>query len=235
MKLIPLILLFLALPLVAGAWVRFRATNVGHIKLLLAFSGSFLLSVTMLHMLPELFARGDDHIGLWVLAGFMLQVILEFSSRGIEHGHVHVQPGTGHMLPFVTLASLFIHSFTEGMPFADPRVGGDGAFVAGVLLHKLPMAIALATVLQRSGVSAGHSWATLAIFAVAAPLGILFGHLFGMRMGEAFLSAALALAIGMLLHISTTIIFESTPDHRFNAKRFLTVLLGAVLAVFTSH
>ena len=56
-----------------------------------------------------------------------------------------------------------------------------------------------------------------------------------MRMGEDFLSAALAIAIGMLLHISTTIIFESTPDHRFNAKRFITVLLGALLAILTSH
>ena len=235
MKLIPLVLLFLTLPLAAGAWVRFRTTNAKHIKLLLAFSGSFLLSVTVLHMLPELFARDDDHVGLWVLAGFMLQVVLEFSSRGIEHGHVHVQPGTGRMLPFVTLASLCIHSFTEGMPFADPRVGGDTAFVVGVLLHKLPMAIALATVLQQSGVGAGRSWATLAVFAVAAPLGILFGYQFGIRMGEAFLSAALAVAIGMLLHISTTIIFEATPDHRFNAKRFLTILLGAGLAVLTNH
>jgi hypothetical protein len=75
----------------------------------------------------------------------------------------------------------------------------------------------------------------LAIFAVAAPLGILFGHLSGERLGEAFLTAALALAIGMLLHISTTIIFEATPDHRFNAKRFAAVLFGVLLAVATSH
>ena len=235
-----LIILFLALPLAAGAWVWFRTTDPGHIKLLLAFSGAFLLSVTVLHMLPELYSRDSEHIGLWVLGGFMLQVILEFFSRGIEHGHVHVhvQPhahsGASSTLPMVTLLSLFVHSFTEGMPFADPRVGGDTVFVVGVLLHKLPMAIALATVLQRSAVGTGRSWATLSVFAIAAPLGILFGHLFGMRMGEEFLSGALAVAIGMLLHISTTIIFETTPDHRFNGKRFATVLLGALLGAFLS-
>lgn len=236
-----LIVLFLALPLAAGAWVRFRATDPGHVKLLLAFSGAFLLSVTVLHMLPELYSRDRGHVGMWVLAGFMLQVFLEFFSRGIEHGHVHIHhnvpepAGAFRTLPLVTLLSLVVHSFTEGMPLADPRVGGDTAFVVGVLLHKLPMAIALATVLQRSGVGARRSWATLSIFAVAAPLGILFGHLYGMRMGEVFLSAALAVAIGMLLHISTTIIFETTPDHRFNAKRFAAVLTGAVLAILTSH
>ncbi|MBP8824639.1 MAG: ZIP family metal transporter [Flavobacteriales bacterium] len=235
-----LITLFLVLPLAAGAWVRFRTTDPTHIKLLLAFSGAFLLGVTVLHMLPELYDRHHHHIGLWVLAGFMLQVVLEFFSQGIEHGHVHVHNHShgqqqGHALPLLTFVSLFIHSFTEGMPFADPRVGGDRAFVAGVLLHKLPMAIALATVLQQSAVSATRSWATLAAFAMAAPAGILFGSFFGMDMGEEFLTAALAVAIGMLLHISTTIIFETTPDHRFNAKRFAAVLVGALLAILTGH
>lgn len=234
-----LVILFLALPLVAGAWVRFRATDPVQVKLLLAFSGAFLLGVTVLHMLPELYARDHGHVGLWVLAGFMLQVALEFFSHGIEHGHAHIHVGHRgkgvRTLPLVTLISLFVHSFTEGMPFADPRVGGELAFVAGVLLHKLPMAIALATVLQRAGVNAARSCATLAIFAVAAPLGILFGHVFGTSMGEDFLSGALALAIGMLLHISTTIIFESTPDHRFNARRFVTVVAGALLAILTGH
>ncbi len=232
-----LIFLFLALPLAAGGWVRFRTTGAASVKLLLAFSGSFLLGVTVLHMLPELFSRNDEHIGLWVLAGFMLQVVLEFFSRGIEHGHVHVHavPGKGGSLPLVTLFSLFVHSFTEGMPFADPRVGGDAAFVAGVLLHKMPMAIALAVILKRSNVGTARSWFTLLAFAVAAPLGILFGHVFGAGDGGEFLSAALAVAIGMLLHISTTIIFESTPDHRFNAQRFITVLAGALLAILTAH
>jgi len=233
-----LIILFLVLPLAAGAWVRFKTTDPNQIKLLLAFSGAFLLGVTVLHMLPELYERQFHHVGLWVLAGFMLQVVLEFFSQGIEHGHVHVHHhghSAGRTLPMLTFTSLFIHSFTEGMPFADPRVGGDMAFVAGVLLHKLPMAIALATVLQRSGVGPGRSWATIAAFAMAAPMGILFGRFFGMDMGEEFLTAALAVAIGMLLHISTTIIFETTPDHRFNAKRFATVVLGAVLAILTGH
>ncbi|MBS1569077.1 MAG: ZIP family metal transporter [Bacteroidetes bacterium] len=237
MNLYLLILLFLALPLTAGGWVRFRTSNAANVKLLLAFSGAFLLGVTVLHMLPELFSRGEEQIGLWVLAGFMLQVVLEFFSRGIEHGHVHVSAHgeSGRSLPLVTLFSLFVHSFTEGMPFADPVVGGDAAFVAGVLLHKMPMAIALSVILKRSQTSAARSWFTILVFAVAAPLGILFGHLFGTRDDGSFLSAALALAVGMLLHISTTIIFESTPDHRFNARRFITVLAGALLAILTAH
>lgn len=121
------------------------------------------------------------------------------------------------------------------MPFADPHVAGDLPFLVGVLLHKMPMAIALATVLLRSGTSGVSSWAMLVVFALAAPLGIGTGMLIGAEEGHHFLHHMLGLAIGMLLHISTTIIFESAPDHRFNAARFVAVIVGAVLALLSVH
>ncbi|MBK9759339.1 MAG: ZIP family metal transporter [Flavobacteriales bacterium] len=235
MNLLLLSSLFAALPLAAGAWVRRTEANTGLVKLLLAFSGAFLLSITVVHMLPELYEQGGHDIGPWVLGGFMLQVVLEFFSRGIEHGHVHVQGGHSHTLPLATLLSLCLHSFTEGLPFADPVVSANLPFVAGVLMHKAPMAIALAAVLHRSHVPSGRSWAMLVVFACALPVGIGAGLLGGDQLGKGFLTRALALAIGMLLHISTTIIFETTPDHRFNAKRFLTVLAGAMLAFLSMH
>ena len=230
-----LITLFIALPLLAGAWLQRREADSDLVKLLLAFSGAFLLSVTVVHMLPELYEHGGHGIGPWVLAGFMLQVVLEFFSRGIEHGHVHIHKGHAHTLPLMTLLSLCLHSFTEGLPFADAAVRANLPFVAGVLMHKAPMAIALATVLRRSEVPAGRSWLMIAVFAIALPLGIITGLIGGDRLGAGFLRSALAVAIGMLLHISTTIIFESTPDHRFNAKRFITVLAGAGLALLSLH
>lgn len=230
-----LIAVFVALPLLAGAWLQRREADSDLVKLLLAFSGAFLLSVTVVHMLPELYEQGGHEIGPWVLAGFMLQVVLEFFSRGIEHGHVHVHKGHSHTLPLMTLLSLCLHSFTEGLPFADEAVRGNLPFVAGVLMHKAPMAIALATVLRRSEVPPMRYWSMIGVFAIALPLGIATGVAGGEQLGGDFLHAALAVAIGMLLHISTTIIFESTPDHRFNAKRFLTVLAGAALAFVSMH
>lgn len=235
MEITVLIALFIGLPLLAGAWLQRREANSDLVKLLLAFSGAFLLSVTVVHMLPELYEQGGHGVGPWVLAGFMLQVVLEFFSRGIEHGHVHVHKGHSHTLPLTTLLSLCLHSFTEGLPFADAAVRANLPFVAGVLMHKAPMAIALATVLRRSEVPAVRSWTMIGVFALALPLGMATGLVAGERLGGDFLHAALAVAIGMLLHISTTIIFESTPDHRFNAKRFITVLAGAALAFVSMY
>ena len=233
MNLVTTMALFLTLPLAAGALVQFSKPNATLLRLLLAFSGSFLLSVALTHMMPELYAVGGEGIGPWLLGGFMLQVVLEFFSHGIEHGHMHVAPGRA--LPFLTLFSLCLHSFTEGLPFADPSVHGDLPFLIGVLLHKLPMAIALATVLQRSKVPSGQSWFMITVFAAAAPFGMAVVHLGGSGLGAEFLHRSLAVAIGMLLHIGTTIIFETTPEHRLNLQRFAAVLVGAFLELWMVH
>lgn len=227
------VLAFFLLPLLAGALVRVIRPEAKWLSLLLSFSGAFLLGVVFLHMLPELYAEEGMHIGFWVLGGFLLQVVLEFFSHGIEHGHMHFHGGKA--LPVVTLLSLCLHSYAEGIPFADPDVAGDIPFLVGVLLHKMPMAIALATVLLRSGTGGISSWIMLVTFALAAPLGIGTGLLIGGEQGHGFLHDMLGLAIGMLLHISTTIIFESAPDHRFNATRFIAVLVGAALAMLSVH
>lgn len=231
-------LAFFALPLLAGAIVRLVGPGRRWLRLLLSFSGAFLVSVVFLHMLPELYEAEGAMVGAWVLAGFLLQVVLEFFSSGIEHGHIHVHDHAGgrhHPLPWITLASLSLHSFAEGMPFADAQVAGDLPFVTGVVLHKVPMAVALATVLLRSGVPVTWSWVMLGLFALAAPAGMWAGHLAGAWMDGHFLQHMLALAIGMLLHIGTTIIFESAPEHRFNATRFVAVLAGVVLAALSVH
>lgn len=229
--------LFLFAALATGAWVRFRLQGHGRMRLLLAFSGAFLLAVTVSHMLPEVYVRGGHHIGNWLLAGFVLQLVLEYFSRGIEHGHIHHEHDkhSSHRIPLGMLASLCIHSFVEGLPFADPHVSGDPAFVAGVILHKLPMAVALATLLHATGTSATRSWVVLAIFAAAAPAGILVGDLIGNGLGATVLVRALAVAIGMLLHISTTIIFETAPGHRFDGRRTAAILAGLVIGAWLAH
>jgi hypothetical protein len=44
----------------------------------------------------------------------------------------------------------------------------------------------------------------------------------------------MAVVVGIFLHISTTILFESSENHRFNLIKFLIILLGAAIA-FIGH
>ena len=69
-----------------------------NLKLLLAFSGSFLLSLTVMHLLPELYVDKNQSIGLFIMLGILFQIVLEFFSKGAEHGHVHGH-GHGHFSP----------------------------------------------------------------------------------------------------------------------------------------
>ena len=39
-----------------------------------------------------------------------------------------------------------------------------------------------------------------------------------------------ALVVGVLLHVSTTILFESSKNHQFNATKFAVILLGIAIA-----
>jgi len=77
---IKLIVLFFT-PLIAGLMVYLVPSAKGsNFKLLLVFAGSYLFSITVTHILPELYRqnREVELIGLFVLAGFFLQQLLEY-------------------------------------------------------------------------------------------------------------------------------------------------------------
>ena len=86
---------FLGAVILGGFTVSYlQATNKTQlIKLLLAFSGGFMLSIAFTHFIPELYSHQASTIGYYILLGFLIQLILEFFSGGIEHGHVHIHKG----------------------------------------------------------------------------------------------------------------------------------------------
>jgi len=57
------------------------------LKLLLAFSAAFLIGITFLNLVPEVFEDPSPFMGLFILVGFLLQLLLELLTRGAEHGH----------------------------------------------------------------------------------------------------------------------------------------------------
>ncbi len=206
------------------------------IKLLLAFSGSYLFSISVLHLLPETY-EADANTGVFILMGFFLQIILEFFSEGIEHGHIHVHKEEP-AFPATILISLCIHSFLEAMPISAKTHDASltSAFVAGIILHNIPIALALMSMLMQSGVNRINSSLILLVFAIMAPLGMLASNFIGSGMIadlETFFSRIMAVVLGIFLHISTTILFESSEDHRFNVRKFITILAGFAIAYFT--
>src|SRR5688572_19972355 len=97
----------------------FKKINATFLKLLLSFSAAYLFAISLLHLIPEVYASQDKYIGLFVLIGFFLQIILEIFSEGIEHGHVHIHKEHLHSFPLAMMVGLCIHSFLEGMPLVQ--------------------------------------------------------------------------------------------------------------------
>jgi zinc and cadmium transporter len=216
--------------------------NEGSYKLLLVFAGSYLFSITIIHILPELFHASSDpgYIGIFVLVGFFLQQSLEFFSSGVEHGHIHTHDkGHSHAesSAWIVLVALFAHSFLEGGLLAHPRTiehhHDSNTLLWGIALHKAPEAFALMSVLLCEVKAKWKALMLLTIFALASPLGLYFSNylLVNDWMSSQAFTFLFAVVSGNFLHISTTIVFESSLDHKFNAKKMGVAVVAALLAV----
>ena len=245
-----LVVLFLT-PLISGLLIFLvpKGKNSNY-KMLLVFAGGYLFAITVIHILPELYKQstGLELIGLFVLIGFFLQQLLEYFTSGVEHGHIHTtesahshEHGHGHhhetVSAIVLLSALCIHAFLEGAMLAEPDsarpVYDAYAILLGIALHRAPAAFALMTVLAAQLRSRRRAIPYLLGFSVAAPIGLLISSYLA---SEAVISSTgliylYALVSGNFLHISTTIVFESAPGHRFHARKMATGLFGALVAV----
>jgi len=203
----------------------FKPAKQKKLKLLLAFSGAFLLSITVFNFLPEVFNNNNSKtIGLFIMIGILLQIVLEFFSKGAEHGHVHLI-ATADTFPWLLFISLSIHSVLEGMP-----IEAHDNLIYGIIIHKLPVAIILSTFFLASQLSRTKILFFLTLFALMTPLGVLLSQ--ETDIFKIYYSEISALVIGIFLHISTIILFESSEGHKFNLTKLISIITAIVIAYF---
>lgn len=200
------------------------------VRLLLAFSGAYLLSVTILHLLPEVYHHTDNTnlVGILILVGIIIQSVLESFSKGAEHGHIHLHSDSSEF-PWLLFISLCIHAFSEGLPIHH----ADDNLLWAIIVHKIPIAIVLTTFLLHAKCSKKAIFFFLTVFALMSPLGILVSN--KVLLIEQYHTEITALIVGVFLHISTIILFESTENHKFNYKKFAAIILGVLLTIFSMH
>ncbi|MEK6780249.1 MAG: ZIP family metal transporter [Bacteroidota bacterium] len=241
-------------PLISGLLIYLiPSSKNSNFKLILVFAGSYLFAITVTHILPELYSQHleAELIGLFVLAGFFLQQLLEYFTSGVEHGHLpsHDHSDRGHhhghshrsVSALVLLLALCVHAFLEGGMLAQPVQLSSrydmNAILLGIALHRAPAAFALMTVLASQLHSKSKALPHLIAFSIAAPIGLLLSTYFVQSeiLSDAGLIYLYALVCGNFLHISTTIVFESSPEHRFNARKMAVALFGALVAVVVEY
>ena len=232
-------MLILFLAVLGGGGVIFLLPNLkdSTFKLILTFGGAYLFSITLIHMLPELFET-THHIktGIFLLLGFFLQVILEYFSGGIEHGHLHDHQPKHLVSNILLIVSLGVHALLEGVLLSNPLHGHGGTsntLLFAVILHKIPVAFALMSILLHRKTKRRLALILLVIFASSSPLGMFLSDLFYAKefISEEGKEIIFALVAGSFLHISTTIFFETSPNHKIDIRHWLVMSLGCGLAI----
>ncbi|WP_431158071.1 ZIP family metal transporter [Winogradskyella poriferorum] len=194
-------------------------------KLLLSFSGAFLLALTLFDLLPEVYEHLEaKRTGLFIMCGILLQIVLEFFSKGAEHGHVHIHKDDMNF-PWLLFISLSIHSFLEGFPIHQ-----ENDMVFGVFIHKIPIAVLITAYLIQSSYSKLQIALFLVVFASMTPLGTIISN--NSTAVNEYVNVINAVVIGIFLHISTTILFEASEGHKFNLSKLLAIVLGVLIAYF---
>lgn len=204
------------------------------LEYLLSFSGSYLLSIILFEILPEIFESSTPKIGVWIMCGILFQIILDFFSKGAEHGHIHFETEKkenekrakkNNKFPLLLFISLSIHALVEGFPIVS-----NEHIVWGIVIHKIPIAAILTLFFVKGNYSNYKTLLFLLLFAFMTPLGTWIGNS-GFISNEILIKIN-ALAIGVLLHVSTTILFETSKNHSFNLKKLVSIILGSVIAFF---
>lgn len=231
MEIWKLSILFLSAFLGGAAIFLVKSDKSQLLKLILSFSGAYLFAITVLHLIPDAY-HGTDHedIGIFILIGFLLQVFLEQFSEGVEHGHIH-KHNDNRVFPFGIMISLCLHAFLEGMPLAKDQ---HNALIFGISLHHIPAAFALGSILMQNHIKKGSILIYISLFALMAPLGFFVsysisnGSIGGI---ENYFNRIMGIVIGIFLHISTTILFESSVDHKVTKRKMIAVLCGIAIAL----
>ena len=196
-----------------------------NLKLFLAFSGAFLLSTTIFELLPEVYSHLETKkIGVYIMGGILLQILLEFYSKGAEHGHLHHNESK-NIFPWFLFISLGIHAFFEGFPLKDHH-----NIIIGVVIHKIPIAILITTYLLKSKLPKLKVVLFLLIFTAMTPLGSLAAEF--LSISPTAIYSINSVVIGMFFHISTIILFESSEGHHFNLNKILMIISAVVLAYY---
>jgi zinc transporter ZupT len=180
--------------------------------------------MTINELLPEVFEMPTQRIGAFIMGGILLQILLEFFSKGAEHGHVHIHL-TNKTFPWLLFSSLAVHAILEGFPISE-----QNNILVGIIIHKIPVAIILSLFFINAGYKKWITLTFIVLFALMTPLGnYLSTTLVGL---QHYRTEITAVVIGIFLHVSTTILYESSKDHKFNMVKLLVIILGFGIAYF---
>ena len=212
-------------------------------KYIIPLSVAFVLSLICLHILPELFHHQKKQIGLFILIGFVIQILLELLSKGIEHGHVHFHGKLTENKIIPIFIGISLHSFIEGLPLTAIQDTHEHhhlkenislVYFLMILVHKLPVAAILMMLFNKAIKGSIKKYILFILFALTAPAGAISGDYFAANpIFHEYSTIFLAVSTGMLLHITTLLIFEEHHSSNEKWKNLFLISIGFIAGLIS--
>lgn len=218
----------LLVPFISSLIVLFtKPISQKNIQILLKFSGAFLFGIIIFHLMPEIFSHSQNGkiLGAFIVLGILIQSSLEIFSKGVEHGHGIKKTSLSIFF------SICIHAFIEGMPLHSghnciEHNSDNSSLLLGIIVHKIPVVIIL-SYLFLENYSKFKTILLLLIFSFMSPLGLLLGDISFLREYHVYITA---LASGVLIHVSTFMIYGEHEQHDIKLYKLFTIILGFLIA-----
>lgn len=253
------IALILAIVLAVVTVFTLRLNEARHIKVMTAFAGGFLITLTVLHLLPEIYlaehhahGHGHDHghnhdvhipspllLGALILVGFFIQVTLDIISLGVEHGHSHTHSHHDHhdhagpcRFPWGVMVGLCLHALVEALALGDHSHHHDHDSRSFLLWSIVVHKYPAAVALLGMLLQSGmKKGKALICLGIFGAMAPLGLVISSLTYLAHYSREMTAFVIGIFLHIATTILFESSEGHRFNGVKAGAIAVGVGLGV----
>ncbi|MDR0499441.1 MAG: ZIP family metal transporter [Holophagales bacterium] len=218
-----------------GGWlvVRFlnnRASVMRHIS---GIAAGYLVSVTIIRILPEALHTGGDQMALWVIGGFFIVHVIEHGiTPHFHYGEESHEHEATAMAGIMALLGLSLHSFLDGMSITaamrTQSTLGILVFI-GVLLHRIPEGATISSIFLVSGFGTRSALLASGVLAVMALLGAFSQDVFKIPIGP-----VLAVSAGLGLYVACADLLPQAQKER-GWKSTISLAGGVLLFVITSY
>ena len=200
--------------ILGAAAVTWRAGwSLRTLEALVALSAGFMISVTLVDILPEAVARGGREAALVALGGYVLVHLTQHTLAP----HFHFGEETHEVTALASVSALIgllLHTFVDGVAIASGFHVSDtlGMLIfLAILLHKFPEGLAISSLFLAAGASRRKALGAAGLLGAATIAGVLLtAGVEGLR------EHGLALSGGVTLYVAAS---NLVPE--FQAKRGL--------------
>lgn len=176
------------------------------LNILISFCSGAMIAMSFVHMLPMTFEQLGPDSGYYILIGFLFVYLLEKFSmvHPCQEGDCNT-----HHLGLSAFAGLSVHGIVSGLSVGVALVSAQSPsdsfpIIFAFVLHKIPEAFILATLLMQTRSSPKNRYLLVLLFSMIAPLGILISDYSLHHLVSTGLNLLLGVSTGTFIYIASS-------------------------------